>query len=61
MPKKVVICGAGIMGCATAYYLSKLQTKEALDITVVECNEVAGHSSGKAGGFLAQDLSLIHI
>ena len=50
--KRVVICGAGIIGCATAYYLVKLGCKA---VTVVERNEVAGHSSGKAGGFLALD------
>lgn len=50
-PEKVVIAGAGIIGCATAYYLSKL----GVPATVVEKGEVACASSGKAGGFLALD------
>ena len=41
------------MGCATAYYLSKL----GVAATVVEKGEVACASSGKAGGFLALDWS----
>ena len=52
-PGNVVIAGAGIMGCATAYYLSKL----GVAATVVEKGEVACASSGKAGGFLALDWS----
>lgn len=50
-PEKVVIAGAGIIGCATAYYLGKL----GVPATVVEKGEVACASSGKAGGFLALD------
>ena len=53
--KKAVICGGGIMGCSTAFYLSQLLTREELEITLVECHEIAGHSSGKAGGFLAKN------
>jgi glycine/D-amino acid oxidase-like deaminating enzyme len=49
---KTVICGGGIIGCATAFYLTK---KGHTDVTVVERFEIAGHSSGKAGGFLALD------
>jgi glycine/D-amino acid oxidase-like deaminating enzyme len=53
---KVVICGGGIMGCGTAYYLSRLLGSEKADITVVEaCDDVASQASGKAGGFLARD------
>lgn len=44
-PEKVVIAGAGIIGCATAYYLSKL----GVAATVVEKGDVACASSGKAG------------
>lgn len=53
--KNVVVCGGGIIGCATAYYLSELDVDKSLKITVVEREGVACHSSGKAGGFLALD------
>ncbi|WIA13222.1 hypothetical protein OEZ85_006814 [Tetradesmus obliquus] len=49
--KRVVICGGGIMGAATAYYLSQL----GVAATVVEREAVAAAASGKAGGFLALD------
>ena len=51
--KTVVICGGGIIGCSIAYYLSKLDPDFA-EIIVVERNEIAGHASGKAGGFLGK-------
>ena len=47
----VVICGAGVIGAATAYFLSL----RGIDVTVVERHRVAGASSGKAGAFLALD------
>ncbi|EIE18649.1 D-amino acid oxidase, partial [Coccomyxa subellipsoidea C-169] len=47
----VVICGAGIIGSAIAYYLAEKGVKA----TVVEKGDVACASSGKAGGFLALD------
>lgn len=53
--KKVVICGGGIIGAATAYYLSLLDSNSYFDIIIVERESVACHSSGKAGGFLALD------
>jgi glycine/D-amino acid oxidase-like deaminating enzyme len=46
----VVICGAGVIGASTAYYLSR---KEGVEITIVERCQVACGASGKAGGFLA--------
>ncbi|KAF6250359.1 FAD-dependent oxidoreductase [Scenedesmus sp. NREL 46B-D3] len=49
--RRVVICGGGIMGAATAYYLSQL----GVAATVVEREAVAAAASGKAGGFLALD------
>ncbi len=55
---KVVIAGGGMMGCATAYYLTKLGASkrgEVVEVTVVERCEIAGQASGKAGGFLAKD------
>ena len=48
----VVIVGGGIIGCCTAYYLTRLGHKH---ITIVEQCEIACHSSGKAGGFLARN------
>jgi glycine/D-amino acid oxidase-like deaminating enzyme len=47
----VVICGAGVIGAAVAYYLSLL----GVAVTVVERSGVACAASGKAGGFLALD------
>jgi glycine/D-amino acid oxidase-like deaminating enzyme len=47
----VVICGAGVIGACTAYFLAH----RGLDVTVVERVEVASSASGKAGGFLALD------
>lgn len=50
-PKQVVICGAGVIGAAIAYYLSR----RGVAATVVERCGVACAASGKAGGFLALD------
>ena len=51
--KTVVICGGGIIGCSIAYYLTKLDDSFA-KIIIIERNEIAGHASGKAGGFLCK-------
>src|SRR4029453_7268935 len=48
---RVVICGAGVIGAAVAYYLSL----RGVAATVVERCGVACAASGKAGGFLALD------
>ncbi len=54
--KNVVICGGGIIGCASAYFLTKLsESGSDLKVTLIERCEIACHSSGKAGGFLALD------
>ena len=50
-PRHVVVCGAGIMGAATAYFLSR----RGLSVTIVERTGVACAASGKSGGFLALD------
>lgn len=50
-PINVVICGGGIIGVSTAYYLSK--KRNIGDITIIEPYRIAGCASGKAGGFLA--------
>ncbi|CAM6108317.1 unnamed protein product [Calypogeia fissa] len=51
--KHVVICGAGVIGSCTAFFLAQKGAK----VTVVEKTGVACASSGKAGGFLALDWS----
>ena len=49
-----VIVGAGIMGCATAFYLS--QSPEPGEIHLVESSpELFAGASGNAAGFLARD------
>ncbi len=48
---RVVICGGGAIGAATAYYLSQRDVA----VTVVERTGVACAASGKSGGFLALD------
>src|SRR6188472_1137331 len=48
---RVVICGGGVIGACTGYFLARRR----IDVTVVERSEVASSASGKAGGFLALD------
>jgi glycine/D-amino acid oxidase-like deaminating enzyme len=48
---RVVICGGGVIGACTAYFLAR----RGIDVTVVERAGVAAAASGKAGGFLALD------
>lgn len=55
---RVLICdatGGGIIGCTTAYYLTRhpLYDPEIHKITVLEATRIAGGASGKAGGLLA--------
>ena len=50
-PRHVVVCGAGVMGAATAYFLAR----RGVEVTVVERSGVACAASGKSGGFLALD------
>ncbi|KAL5556927.1 hypothetical protein UlMin_039163 [Ulmus minor] len=50
-PKRVVVCGGGVIGVCTAYFLSK----NGAAVTLVEKSSVACAASGKAGGFLALD------
>jgi glycine/D-amino acid oxidase-like deaminating enzyme len=47
----VVICGGGVIGACTAYFLSR----RGINVTVVERTDLAAAASGKAGGFLALD------
>ena len=48
---RVVICGAGVIGAAVAYYLAL----RGVAATIVERCGVACAASGKSGGFLALD------
>ena len=48
---RVVICGGGVIGACTAYFLSR----RGIEAIVVESTAVAAAASGKAGGFLALD------
>jgi len=51
-----VILGAGIIGCATAYYLSTSGLTAPNSIHLVEASpELFASASGHAGGFLARD------
>ena len=52
-PASVVIAGAGVVGCTTAYYLAK---EFGIASTLVDpTGTIAPAASGKAGGFLALD------
>ncbi|SFJ76551.1 FAD-dependent oxidoreductase [Bradyrhizobium sp. Gha] len=48
---RVVICGGGVIGACTAYFLRR----RGVDVIVVERTDIAAAASGKAGGFLARD------
>src|SRR5215475_7816997 len=48
---RVMICGAGVIGAAVAYYLAL----RGVATTVIERCGIACAASGKAGGFLALD------
>ncbi|KAM0315785.1 hypothetical protein ACHAO8_003637 [Botrytis cinerea] len=53
--KNIVIIGGGIIGVSTAYWLTqhRLYDPSIHSITILEAAEIAGGSSGKAGGLLA--------
>jgi glycine/D-amino acid oxidase-like deaminating enzyme len=50
---RVVICGGGVIGASTAYFLSR----RGAEVVVVERREVACAASGRSGAFLARDWS----
>src|SRR5216117_4202432 len=50
-PRRVVVCGAGVMGASVAYFLAR----RGVAVTLVERSGVACAASGKSGGFLALD------
>lgn len=46
----VVIVGAGVIGCSTAYHLAEMGMK---DVAVLEMDQVGGGSSGKSASMLS--------
>lgn len=48
---RVIVCGGGVIGVCTAYFLSK----KGASVTLIEQSSIACAASGKAGGFLALD------
>ena len=48
---RVVVCGAGVIGAATAYFLAR----HGVQTTLIERTAVGAAASGKSGGFLAKD------
>ena len=48
MRQHVVVIGGGVVGCATAYYLSR----EGVDVTLIEGRRVGCGASGYAVGLL---------
>ncbi|KJX96485.1 FAD dependent oxidoreductase like protein [Zymoseptoria brevis] len=53
--REIVIIGGGIIGCCTAYYLTRhpKYERERDRIIILEATKIAGGASGKAGGFIA--------
>ncbi|KAF8472476.1 FAD dependent oxidoreductase [Kalaharituber pfeilii] len=53
--KNIIIIGGGIIGCTTAYYLTRHPSYDPQlhTITLLEATRIAGGASGKAGGLLA--------
>ncbi|KAL8685414.1 MAG: hypothetical protein Q9218_007776 [Villophora microphyllina] len=53
--KEIVIIGGGIIGCTSAYFLTRHPSYDPSKhkITLLEASKVAGGASGKAGGLLA--------
>ncbi|MCJ1472420.1 hypothetical protein MMC13_001068 [Lambiella insularis] len=53
--KQIVIIGCGIIGCCIAYYITRHPSfvPSLHSVTVLEASQIAGGSSGKAGGVVA--------
>tara|TARA_B100000497_G_C7645720_1_gene388286 strand:- start:279 stop:506 length:228 start_codon:yes stop_codon:yes gene_type:complete len=47
MNRRIVICGAGIAGISTAYYLSQLSDKS--EVTLIDQNQPLSFTSSKSG------------
>ena len=57
--QSTVILGAGIIGCATAYYLSRSGNTKPDTIHLIEASpELFASASGKSGGFVVSDCML---
>ncbi|KAB8416402.1 hypothetical protein FH972_024921 [Carpinus fangiana] len=54
--QNIVVTGGGIIGCTSAYYLSRhpFFSASTHTITLLEASSIAGGASGKAGGLLAK-------
>ncbi|KAG8531940.1 uncharacterized protein KY384_003576 [Bacidia gigantensis] len=55
-PRDIVIVGGGAIGCSAAYFLTHhiLYNPDIHKVTLLEASSIAGGSSGKAGGLLAE-------
>ncbi|KAL6858669.1 hypothetical protein ACP4OV_017671 [Aristida adscensionis] len=53
-PRRVVICGGGVVGACTAYFLSTHAAAPTVPTLIEKCAPACA-ASGKAGGFLADD------
>ncbi|KAH8119704.1 FAD dependent oxidoreductase [Phellopilus nigrolimitatus] len=53
---QIVIIGAGIIGCSSAYYITHhpSYSPDTTSVTILEASSVAGGASGKAGGLIAK-------
>lgn len=53
--RNIVIVGGGIIGCSTAYYITRHPSYDPSKhkVTILEASQIAGGASGKAGGLLA--------
>ncbi|KAI4239396.1 MAG: hypothetical protein LQ349_000417 [Xanthoria aureola] len=55
-PRTIVVIGGGVIGCSTAYFLTRhgLYNPQIHSVVILEASRIAGGSSGKAGGLLAE-------
>nr|CAB3476688.1 unnamed protein product [Digitaria exilis] len=53
-PRRVIVCGGGVIGACTAYFLSTHGTTPTVPTVLEKCAPACA-ASGKAGGFLAAD------
>ena len=53
--KEILILGGGIIGCTTAYYLTRhpSYSPSSCSVTIIEATGIASGASGRAGGLLA--------
>ncbi|RKL45824.1 hypothetical protein BFJ72_g3369 [Fusarium proliferatum] len=54
-PRNIVIIGGGVIGCCTAYYITRhpAYNPQRDQITILEASSIAAAASGKAGGLIA--------